>query len=99
MFQSRLNVLAQQGNDDEDTKDTVDDAGDGSEKVNEKFESVGNSCWGEFREKNGGADAEGNGDEQRNGGGNESAVNEGKSAEMVEDGVPDGGTEKMEAKF
>src|SRR5260370_11061385 len=99
MFERRLNVLAHQGNGDEDTRDTVDDGGDGSEKVNEKFESVGDSCGGELREKNGSADAEGNGDEQRTGGGNESAVNEGQSAEMFEDGIPDGGAEKMEAKF
>src|SRR6266700_3710518 len=99
MFQSRLNVLAHQGNDDEDTKDTVDDAGDGSEKVDEEFKRVGNSCWGEFREKNGGADAQRHSDQQGYPRCDERSVNEGQGAEMFEDGVPDGGSEKIEPEL
>src|SRR5216684_906973 len=98
MLESRLNVLAHQGNDDEDTKNAVDHAGNGSEKIDKEFERVRNSCGSELREKNGGANAEGNGDEQRNASGDDSSVNKGQSAELFEDGVPDGGTEKIETE-
>src|SRR5260370_29279460 len=99
MFQSRLNVLAHQGNDDENAEDAIDDAGNGSEKVNEKFESVGNSCGGELREKNGSADAQRHSDQQGYPCCDERSVNEGQGAEMFEDGVPDGGAEKIEAEL
>src|SRR6266478_6064158 len=99
MFERRLNVLAHQGNDDEDAEDAVDDAGDGGEKIDEEFQRIGNSCRREFGKKNRGADAKGNGDEQRNCRGDERAVNEGQSAELTEDGVPNGGAEKIEAEL
>src|SRR5260370_29315183 len=99
MFESWLNVLAHQGNDDEDTKNTVDHAGNGGEKIDKEFERVGNSCGGELSEKNGGANAEGNCDEQRNASGDDSSVNKGQSAELFEDRVPDGSTEKIEAEL
>src|SRR5216684_2490786 len=99
MFESRLNVLAHQGNDDEDTKNTVDDAGDGGEKIDKKFERVGNSCGGKLGEKNGGANAQRNGNQQRNGSGDDRSVNKWQSAELFEDGVPDGGTKEIEAEL
>src|SRR5260370_24767289 len=99
MFQSRLNVLAHQGNDDENAEDAIDDAGNGSEKVNEKFESVGNSCGGELREKNGSADAQRHSDQQGYPCCDERSVNEGQGAEMFEDGVPDGRAEKIEPEL
>src|SRR6267378_1513818 len=37
MLEGRLNVLAHQGNDDEDAEDAIDDAGNGCEKINEKL--------------------------------------------------------------
>src|SRR5258708_3963394 len=98
MFESWLNVLAHQGNDDEDTKNTVDHAGNGGEKIDKEFERVGNSCGGELSEKNGGANAEGDCDDQRNASGDDRSVNKWQSAELFEDGVPDGGTEKIEAE-
>src|SRR6266567_4301419 len=64
MFEGRLNVLTHQWNNDEDAEHAVDDAGDGSEKIDEKFERVRNSCGSQLCKKNGGADAEGHGDQQ-----------------------------------
>src|SRR6266581_9648536 len=87
MFEGRLNVLTHQWNDDEDAEHAVDDAGDGSEKIDEKFERVRNSCGSQLCKKNGGADAEGHGDQQRYRRGDERTVNEGQSAELFEDGV------------
>src|SRR2546421_4213650 len=98
MFEGRLNVLTHQGNDDEDAQHSVDDAGDGGEKIDEKFERVGNSCGSEFGKKNGGSDAEGHGDQQRYRRRDERAVNEGQSAELLEDRIPDRGAEKIEAE-
>src|SRR5260370_16721791 len=97
MFESWLNVLAHQGNDDEDTKNTVDHARNGGEKIDKEFERVGNSCGGELSEKKGGANAEGNCDDQRNASGDDRSVNKWQSAELFEDGVPDGETEKIKA--
>jgi len=57
MFESGLDVLAHQGNDSEDAEEAVNHAGDGGEKINEKFEGVGNSGGREFGEKDGRADA------------------------------------------
>src|SRR5712691_11180930 len=99
MFEGRLNVLTHQGNDDEDAEHAVDDAGDGGEKIDEKFERVGNSRGGQLGKKNGGADAEGHGDQQRYRRGDERAVNEGQSAELLEDRVPDRSAEKIEAEL
>src|SRR5260370_24400707 len=99
MLESRLNVLAHQGNDDEDTKNTVDDTGNRSEKIDKELERVGNSCGSELREKNGGADAQRNGNQQRNGSVDDRSVNKWQSAELFEDGVPDGGTEKSEPEL
>src|SRR5260370_19197009 len=98
-LEGRLNELAHQWDDDEDAEDAVDNAGDGGQKINEKFGRGRNSCGSELGKKNGRADAEGNGDEQRNCCGDERDVNEGQSAELTEDGIPDGGTEKVEAKL
>src|SRR5204863_160017 len=50
-------------------------------------------------QENGGADAEGHGEQQRYRRGDERAVNEGRSAELLEDGVPDGGAKKIEAEL
>src|SRR5712691_2178328 len=99
MFEGRLNVLTHQGNDDEDAEHAVDDTGDDGEKIDEKFERVGNSCRGQLSKKNSGADAERDGDQQRYRRGDERAVNEGQSAELFEDGVPDRSAEKIEAEF
>src|SRR5260370_11561640 len=99
MFESRLNVLAHQGNDDEDAEETVNHAGNGGEKINKKFEGVGNSGGSELGQKNRGADAERDGDEKRDGGGDESAVNKRQGAELIEDGIPDGGAEEIESKL
>src|SRR5438552_10457396 len=99
VLESRLNVLTHQRNDDEDAEHAVDDAGDGGEKIDEKFERVRNSRRGQLSKKNGGADAEGHGDQQSYGGGDERAVNERQSAELFEDGIPDRGEEKIEAKL
>src|SRR5229473_4664164 len=99
MFESRLNVLAHHGNDDEDAEEAVNHARNGGEKINEEFECVGNSRGREFGEKDRGADAEWHGDEQRHGGGDERAVNEGQRAKVIEDGIPDGGAKKIKAKL
>src|ERR1700745_2041644 len=99
MFESRLNVLAHQGNDDEDAEEAVNHAGKGGEKINEEFERVGNSGGREFGEKDGGADAKRHSDDQRDGGGDERAVNEGERAELIEDGIPDGSAEEIEPKL
>src|SRR5712664_3780681 len=99
MLERGLNVLTHQRNNDEDTKEAIDDAGNGGEKINEKFERIGNPCRGELREKDGGTDAEGDGDDQRNGGRDEGAVNERQRTELAKDGIPDGGAEKIEAEF
>ena len=99
MFESRLNVLAHQGNDDEDAEEAVNHAGHGGEKINEEFERVGNSGGREFGEKDGRADAKRHSDDQRDGGSDERAVNEGQRAELLENGVPDGSAEKIEAEL
>src|SRR5260370_36484468 len=99
MFESRLNVVAHQGNDDEDGEETVNHAGNGGEKINKKVEGVGNSRGSELGQKNRGADAERDGDEKRDGGGDESAVNKRQGAELIEDGIPDGGAEEIESKL
>jgi hypothetical protein len=99
MFESRLNVLAHQGNDDEDAEEAVNHAGHGGQKINEKFEGIGNSGRSEFGEKNRGANAERDGDEQRDGGGDERAVDKWEGAELIEDGIPDGSAEKIKAKL
>src|SRR5207245_5790570 len=99
MFESRLNVLAHQGNNDEDAEETVNHAGNGGEKINEKFEGVGNSRGSELGEKNRGADAERDGDEKRDRGGDERAIDEWEGAELIEDGIPNGGAEKIKARF
>src|SRR6266481_7849652 len=64
-----------------------------------KNSSVSETLAGASSARKMGTDAEGNGDEQRNCCGDERAVNEGQSAELTEDGIPDGGTEKVEAKL
>src|SRR6266481_2387501 len=99
MFESRLNVLAHQGNDHEDAEETVNHAGNGGEKINKKFEGVGNSRGSELGQKNRGADAERDGDEQRDGGGDDRAIDEWEGAELIEDGIPDGGAEEIECKL
>lgn len=99
MFESRLNVLTHQGNDDEDAEEAVNHAGNSGEKINEKFEGVGNSRWGEFGEKNRGANAERDSDEKRDGGGDERAIDEWEGAELIEDGIPDGGAEEIESEL
>src|SRR6266704_4596482 len=99
MFEGRLNVLTHQRNDDEDAEHAVDDAGDGSEKIDEKFERVRNSCGSQLCKKNGGADAEGHGDQQRYRRRDKRPVNEGQSAELFEDRVPDGRAEKVEPEL
>src|SRR2546425_12299448 len=99
MLEGRLNVLTHQRNDDEDAEHAVDNTGDSGEKIDEKFERVGNSCGGQLSKKNSGADAERDGDQQRYRRGDERAVNEGQSAELFEDGVPDRRAKKMEAEL
>src|SRR5260370_16777927 len=99
MFESRLNVVAHQGNDDEDAEETVNHAGNGGEKINKKFEGVGNSRGSELGQKNRGADAERDGDEKRDGGGDESAVNKKQGPELIEHGIPDPGAEEIESKL
>src|SRR5437016_3777570 len=84
---------------DEDAEDAVNDAGDGSEKINEEFERVGDSCRGQLGKKNGGADAQGHGDQQSYRGGDERPVNERQSAELFEDGIPDRGAKEIEAEL
>src|SRR5207302_10387077 len=95
----RLNIRAHQGHDDEDAEDTVDDAGNGGQKIDEEFESVRNPSGGQFRKKNGGADAYRYGHEQRHRGGDQRAVNEGQRAKLIENGVPYRGVEKIEAEL
>ncbi len=89
VLQRRLNVLAHQGNDDENAKEAVNYAGDGGKQVDKEFERVRKSRGREFREKNGRADAEGDGDQQRYRRGDERAVNEGQRSEVIENRVPD----------
>jgi hypothetical protein len=98
-LQGRLDILAHQRDDNENTQKTVNDTGHGGEKVNEELESVGNFLWRELGEKNRGANAEGHSDEESHYCGNHRAIDEGQSAEVLEDGIPDSGEEKVEAKF
>jgi len=95
MLEPGLNVFAHQGNDDKDTKEAVNYAGDGGKQVDKELKRVRNSCGRQFREKNGRADAEGDGDQQRYHRGDERAVNEGQRTELIENRIPDGGAEKM----
>src|SRR5260370_31559936 len=99
MLETGLDVCPHQGKVDEDAKEAVNSAGDGGKQVDKELKRVRNSCGRQFREKNGRADAEGDGDQQRYHRGDERAVNEGQRTELIENRIPDGGAEKIEAEL
>ena len=63
------------------------------------MQRVGDARGSELGEENRGADAERNGEEQSDASGNQRAVDKGKRAELVEDGIPNSGDEEIEAEL
>src|SRR5262249_46576365 len=98
-LQTWLNGLAHQRDNDEDAEKAINDAGNGSQKIDEELQSVGDLWRREFREKNGRADTERDGNQEGDDGSEQSAINEGPGAKAVSVGVPKGSVQKGKAKL
>ena len=99
VLQHGLKVIAHQRNDDKHAKQSVDHAGHSGEKIDEELQGIGNSRGSQLSQENCRPDAKRYGNQERNRSGDERAVNEGQRSELTENGVPDGGAEKIEAEL
>jgi hypothetical protein len=63
------------------------------------LQGIGDARGSEFGKKDRGADAQGNGEEQRNGGSHEGSVDEGEGAVLIGNGIPNFGGEEVQAEL
>jgi hypothetical protein len=94
-----LNVLAHQRNDDKNAEQTIDDAGNGGQQIDEELQRIGNPCRGKFRKKDCSTDAEGDGNHECNAGSYERPIDKRQRAELPRDRVPDLGPPEAQSEL
>src|SRR5579862_1161267 len=92
-------VFLQPWHHDENAPETEDDARYGGEHLHQRDDRLAQPAGSEFREVDGGRDAERHGDEQPQEGGDERSVDEGERAVFLIDGVPLRAEEKAEPEL
>ena len=90
---------AQHGNQDEDSQQAVNNAGNRRQELNDKGQVVGNPRGGKLGKEDGGAHPQRHGHQKRQSRRNQRAINERQSAEIPADRVPGSSQEKFEPKF
>lgn len=97
--QSGIDNGTHERHDNKSAEQAVNDAGNSSEKIDEELQGIGDAWGSEFGKKDRGADAQGNGEEERNGGSDEGSVDEGEGAVLIGDGIPNFGGEEVQAEL
>ena len=84
----RIHVLAQQGNEDEDSPQAIDDAGNGGQQLGKKGQRAAQKAGAHFGEEDGDADGQRHRHQQRQERGNQRAIDERQGAEVAVDRIP-----------
>ena len=98
-LEKRHHHCAQHRNQDENSQESVDDAGNRRQQLNDKGQVVGNPQGGELGKEDGGAYAQRHGHQKRQSRRNHRAINERQSAEFLADRIPGLPQEKFEPKL
>src|ERR1051325_11073342 len=99
MLQSRLDILAHDGNDNEYAENSVNNTGDGSEQVNKKLKRVRNFLRSQLGQKNRSANPERNGNQESHRCGHHRAINKGQGTKLFGNGIPNARGKKVWSKL
>ena len=98
-LQPRKQMVAQPRHHHKNAPETENDARHGGQQFDEHDQRLAQPERGKFGEINGGGDADGHGDDQRDGGRNQRAKNERQRAVLLVDRVPIAADKEMPAEF
>src|SRR5579859_411285 len=97
--QERLDRRTDDRDEDKNTEQAIDNAGHGSQEVNDECEPVGQPSGNKFDEENRCAQPQRNRNDQGEERGNECPVQERQRAKMLRDGVPDAGDQEFPSEL